>query len=317
MQVGMQAKTIKKVLREKVDAWLASIEDETVRKAAADNTIVTGGCIASMLLGEKINDFDLYFRSKETAVLVAKYYVARFNPKNKHGIPCAVVVQELPDRVKVVIKSAGIASEGGTTKDYEYFETQAEGEAADYVGDVMTDAGEIQDTHDELKEAALEVKDEGKPKYRPVFMSSNAITLSHRIQVVLRFCGAPEEIHANYDFAHCTNYWTSWDSALVLRPEALEALLARQLRYIGSKYPICSVLRTRKFIQRGWRINAGQYLKMVLQISELDLKDYAVLEEQLTGVDVAYFAEVLSKVREQDPTKINSAYLIEILGRMF
>ena len=48
-------------------------------------------------------------------------------------------------------------------------------------------------------------------------------------------------------------------------------LLARQLVYQGSKYPICSMIRTRKFLQRGWHINAGQYLKMAFQVSELDL----------------------------------------------
>lgn len=89
-------------------------------------------------------------------------------------------------------------------------------------------------------------------------MSTNAITLSHRLQIVNRFYGKPDEIHDNYDFVHCTNYWTSWDSELVLRPAALEALLTRELRYVGSKYPVCSLIRVRKFTARGWSINAGQ-----------------------------------------------------------
>ena len=60
-----------------------------------------------------------------------------------------------------------------------------------------------------------------------------------------------------------------------------------------------------------------QIVKMALQISDLDLKNTDVLENQLTGVDVAYFAELLAKVRADDPEKINSAYLIEIIDRMF
>ncbi|MCA9729903.1 MAG: hypothetical protein KC729_19625, partial [Candidatus Eisenbacteria bacterium] len=62
---------------------------------------------------------------------------------------------------------------------------------------------------------------------------------------------------------------------------------------------------------------AGQILKMSMQISALDLTDYAVLQDQLTGVDCAYFAEVLAKVKEKDPEKINQAYLVEIIDRMF
>ena len=43
----------------------------------------------------------------------------------------------------------------------------------------------------------------------------------------------------------------------------------------------------------------------------------ASLEDQLTGVDVAYFMEVIQKVKEKDPEKVNSAYLIEVIDRMF
>lgn len=317
--MGYKAKTIKTVIRKKVDAWLDSIEDQAVRDLAAKNTIITGGCIASMLLGEKVSDYDIYFRTRETAKAIADYYVARFDPKFKNGIPCKITVDtQKEDRIRIVIKSAGIASEDGTEKEYEYFESPAASQAEGYVGEIMPDKGEIEDTYEETERAALETgDDDGKPKFRPVFMSTNAITLSHKVQLILRFYGSPDEIHTNYDFVHCTCYWQSWDSELVLRTAALEALLAKELRYVGSKYPICSLIRLRKFIRRGFTINAGQIIKMVMQVSELNLKDPNVLEDQLTGVDVAYFAEVIAKVRENDPEKVNAAYLIEIIDRMF
>lgn len=313
----MKAKTIKAALRKKVDEWLTSIEDETVRALAAGNTIVTGGCIASMLLGEKVNDFDVYFRDYATTHAVASYYLARFKPVTRKGIPCAMFLDTTDGRIRIVIKSAGIASETGAQKPYEYFEARPEGESAGYVGEVMGDPGEIQDTYEQAEDAALAAEDDGKPKYRPVFMSTNAITLSHRVQIVNRFYGKPDEIHENYDYVHCTNYWASWDGDLVLRQPALEALLARELRYVGSKYPICSLIRLRKFIARGWSVNAGQILKMCMQISELDLKDMNVLQDQLTGVDAAYFCEIIAKLKEKDPEKVNAAYLVEIIDRMF
>lgn len=113
------------------------------------------------------------------------------------------------------------------------------------------------------------------------------------------------------------NYWESGTGNLVLKPEALEALLSRTLVYAGSQYPLCSVIRTRKFIKRGWRINAGQFLKMAMQIAELDMTNHEVLEEQLTGVDVAYFAEVIDKIKAKDPERVDAAYLTEIIDRMF
>lgn len=312
----MKAKTIKAVLRKKIDDWLASIEDESVRKLAADNTIVTGGAIASMLLKEPVNDFDVYFRTHEATLAVAKYYVARFDCKNKHGIKVPIFVQHEEGRIQIVVKSAGIASEDGAEVPYDYFEGRSDEAADAYVGEVMNDPGDIVDAQEDI-EAAAQATDDGKPAYRPIFLSTNAITLSHKMQIVLRFFGKPDEIHENYDFVHCTNYWTSWDSELTLRQAALESLLARELRYVGSKYPVCSIIRLRKFIRRNWTVNAGQMLKMMMQISALDLTDHAVLQDQLTGVDAAYFVQLVSKLKEKDADKVNSAYLIEIIDRMF
>lgn len=316
----MKAKTIKATIHKKIDKWLGTIEDKEVRDLAALNTIVTGGCIASMLLREKVNDFDLYFRTRETAIAVAEYYVGRFHISKRNGIPCEISVNtEDPERVKIIIRSAGVASEEEAEKPYEFFETQAEGEAGEYISEVMQDPGEIEETYEQTEQMALDTTDEEptKPKNRPIFLSTNAITLSGKIQLVLRFYGDPDTIHTYYDYVHCTNYWTSWNNELVLRKEALEALLTRELFYIGSKYPVCSVFRLRKFIRRGFSINAGQILKICMQISALDLTDINVLQDQLTGADCAYFLEVIGKLKEKDPEKVNSSYLIEIIDRMF
>ena len=255
----MKAKTIKAVIAKKMTEWWNSIEDEAVRNVAKKNTIVTGGCIASMLLKEQVNDFDVYFRTFEAAKQVAEYYVKRFDKDSGHGL-------------SVMIEGARIKI--GTEAGYR-------GETA---GDVKTlaDAGEIEDTYQAVQEGAEEITD---ASYRPVFLSTNAITLANRVQLVLRFYGEPEEIHKYYDFIHCTNYWKSWDHDLVLNQAALESLLSKELRYVGSKYPVCSIFRLRKFIKREWTINAGQILKMAYQVSELDLTDPKVLEDQLTGVD--------------------------------
>lgn len=315
----MKSKTIKAVIAKKMNEWWNSIEDEPLRERVKKATIVTGGCIASMLLKENVNDFDVYLKDFQTAVDLAFYYVKRFEVKSASGIPCNIDVNVHEGRVKVVIKSAGVASENGTDKPYEYFEGNPDTTAAaGYVGEVMQDPGEIEEAYTETERKALESPEEpaGKP-YRPIFMSTNAITLANRVQIVLRFYGEPEDIHKNYDFVHCTNYWSSWDGNLVLQPAALESLLAKELRYVGSKYPIASVFRLRKFIARQWTINAGQILKMVMQISELDLTNVKVLEDQLTGVDVAYFIQVIDALKEKDTEKVDSAYLVEIINRMF
>jgi len=314
---GFKAKTIKSVIRKKIDQWLETIEDIPLRERVAKNTIVTGGSITSMLLGEDVNDFDLYMRDHDTTLRLANYYVEKFISRKQKGIPTPMSVQDTDGRVKIVVKSAGIASSTGTEKPYEYFEGAPDSSAAAYIGDIIADPEKIEDTYQEIEEKALATEGESKNKYKPLFLTTNAITLSDKIQIVLRFYGEPDKIHENYDFVHCTCYWTSWNNELVLRPEALEAMLAKELKYIGSKYPLCSMVRVRKFVQRGWKINAGQILKMAMQISQLDLTNLSILEDQLTGVDTAYFLQLIQNLKDKDPEKVNAAYLIEIVDRIF
>ena len=91
--------------------------------------------------------------------------------------------------------------------------------------------------------------------------------------------------------------------------------------YTGSKYPICSLFRMRKFITRGWKINVGQILKMCMQVSELDLMDIDTLEDQLIGVDSLYFVTLINKFREmkvKDPKfELSVPYLLSIIDQIF
>ena len=313
----MNRRTINKVFTKKHNDFVASIEDKNVRDLVNTHSIITGGAIASMLLNEKVNDYDYYFDNKETVVAVAEYYVKKFNELHKDNKYLTTTTLNKPtvevdgDRVKIVVPSAGIVSEKNSTDGYSYFESLPDEAGMDYV-DAVTSGDDADSKHMDSIE---------KDAYRPIFMSSNAITLSNKVQLVIRFYGEADEIHKNYDFAHCCNYWTSKDRQLVLHPHALESLLSKHLQYQGSLYPVCSVIRTRKFLKQGWYINAGQYLKMCFQVSELDLSNIKVLEEQLTGVDSAYFHQVIQyckKRQEEDKDfKVTTPYLVSIIDKIF
>lgn len=319
----MKKKTINAVICKKFDDFLGSIKDEKVRDLVKKNTIITGGCIASMLLKEEVKDYDLYFTDKETVVAVASYYVNEFrkikNPKHSGGQNIEIYVDHETERVKIHIKSAGVASETSNDK-YEYFESRPDDEGQSYVDTLVESLTPKEEILHQLTDEVVE-----KERYRPVFLSANAVTLSDGIQLVIRFYGNPEEIHDNYDYVHCTNYWTSKDRKVVLKQDALEALLSKELQYIGSKYPLASVIRTRKFLKRGWSINAGQYLKMAFQLSQLDLTDFETLEDQLIGVDVAYFAQLVeglqahSKKEKEEGRefKLEYGYLATVIDRIF
>lgn len=292
IRYGRKRSGIKKQLQNKLNSWLESIDDPVVQKLASENVIVTGGSIASMLLGEKVNDYDVYFRDIKTTKAVAEYYVKKFLEKNE-GYDIEVrretiknIKDEEEDRVTIFVSSGGVASDEDIQTDYMDQEDQPEPEE--------------------------------NGSYKPIFLSQNAITLSDKFQIVIRFYGEPDQIHRNYDFVHAMNYYDFKENHLELKPEALECLLSRTLVYRGSLYPIASLFRTKKFIERGWRISAGEQLKIAWQISELDLTNKAVLREQLTGVDQAYLTQLINALEQiDDKDKLNSTYVGSIIDKIF
>ena len=328
----MNSKNIKKHLNAKLNNWLASIEDDNVKKILRENVIITGGALVSLLTGEKVHDYDVYLRTNEACKAVAEYYVQQWNKTHEDSqISLRVVPPETiqvptyedgirktdengqpafhsvvtPERIKVFVQSAGVVEEKPV-------ETEVDAP--------FPPIEEVEKT-DEDKATEEAAEETGKPKYRLVFMSSNAITLSDKIQIVVRFYGEVEVIHKNYDFAHCTCSWTSWNNEVQLPEKALECIINKELYYIGSKYPLCSIIRTRKYLERGYHINAGQYVKMAFQLTELNLYNLETLEDQLTGVDSGYFMMMIEalkkKADESGEAVVDKSYVFELINRMF
>lgn len=320
---GLKPKTIRRIIRRKLDEWLETIEDLGVRELAKRDVFVTGGSIASMLIGERIKDFDLYFKTEETVVAIANYYTKKFIEINRNysGPVPQVRIENIVNlkgeterRVVIWVQSAGAVGEGlnDSAQMYSYFEAtdNAAGDAADeYL--VQMVAG--------LKAGTEEGTE--KPSYRPVFLSQNAITLTDKVQLVIRFFGQPADIYKNYDFAHVCQSYSYADDKLDLDNEALTCLLSRTLLYRGSLYPIASIFRIKKFVERGWRVSAGQMLKIAYQTSKVDFNNPRVLREQLTGVDQAYMHQVIEMMQDHQAkmgtNDIDETYLCKLIDFLF
>ncbi|WPQ59873.1 hypothetical protein [Paenibacillus polymyxa] len=133
-------------------------------------------------------------------------------------------------------------------------------------------------------------------KYQPLVVTANAISFSDGVQVIMRYTGNPNELAKNFDFLHSKGIYMYKRDELILSPETQEAIQNKRLIYTGSDYPLASLIRTRKFVSRGWKINAGQYLKIALDLNKLQLSDPQVLREQLVGVDLLHYANFLEKL---------------------
>lgn len=302
----MNKKNMRKSLEAKLNDWIKYIDDDDVVKEIKENAIVTGGALVSLLTGEEPNDYDIYFKTFDSCLRVSEYYARKWNQAHPNKSKVQILTEKKDEsgevigkeRITCFIRSSGIVVEDN--------ERSIDDESEPII--------------DEQSET-IESEDVEKPKYRPRYFLTNAISLSDKIQIVIRFHGPVEEIHKNYDFAHCTCSYDFKTNKINLPEKALECIINKELYYMGSRYPLCSIIRTRKFIGRGWHINAGQYLKMCLQLNELDLHDFDTFRDQLTGVDSTYFAiaiDGIEKRMESDPEFIvDNNYLFEVINRIF
>jgi hypothetical protein len=295
----MQIKTIRRNIDTKLNDWLSSIDNPELVEELRKNVLVSGGAIASMLLNENVNDYDIYINDIEVLINLCRYYTSDFSDEIQilDGRYYNAYMEEFKTWVEIddKYKSARKISIENLKADQIklWFENKE---------------GMFKPEYTEEEKAKL--------NYKPVFFSPNAISLSNDIQIVIRFHGDNEAIHKTFDFVHATNYFT-FEQGLVTNISALESILAKQLKYNGSLYPITSVIRMKKFLKRGWNCNAGEILKMAFQISELYLKDPNVLEEQLIGVDIAYFAILIKILRGVSANKYTSAYLNTVIDKVF
>ena len=295
---AMQIKTIEKVILNKMNEWLETITDEDLRKETKDNLLVSGGSIASMLMGADVNDYDVYIKDIDVLKKLADYYVKPFESEG-------VWIADGREKEKLM-------KEYDVSEKLNYYSITLRNLKEDQIK-LMFDK----------KEGGIrlnEEKSKDELNYEPVFFSPNAISLSNDLQIVLRFWGDNKKIHETFDFVHATNYFT-FETGLVTNIAALESILTRTLKYQGSHYPVTSIIRAKKFIKRGFNIGAGELLKIMFQISQLDLSNPDVLEEQLIGVDVAYFEILIKALRgkfsSDEDFKLNTKYFNELVDKIF
>ena len=194
----MQIKTISKIIKAKLNSWLDSITDEELKKKLKDNILVSGGSITSLFLNEPVNDYDIYVKTTDLAKKVAEYYSKNY-PEIKvfRGDYKEKYYQDIELHKEINPFSAGIAGS--------------------FFRNLKPD--QVKLWFNREIGYKTEHKDEGLEKYIPLYFSPNAISLSDKVQIVLRFTGNSEQIHKTFDFVHATNYFT-FEEGLVTNKKA-------------------------------------------------------------------------------------------------
>ena len=298
----MNKKRIAQRLNIETKKWIDTIQDDELKVKVRENVVVAGGAITSLLEGETPNDYDVYIKDFKVLVDLANYYAGLWNNDGRHKSKVTIQV-DMPE-----LDVPKLDSEVKDSKVICFI--TSEGVAGDKEEVIKASAG---------TEANIEVDEDEVADYRPVFFTDNAISLKGKIQLVLRFWGEPEKIISSFDYVHCTNYFDRGEQNLHINNDALMSILNKQLSYVGSQFPICSLFRMRKYMERGYTISAGEILKMAFQISKLDLTDIEVLREQLIGVDTTYMIALVDRLEkaQEENIDIDYSYVVGLIDEIF
>jgi len=112
--------------------------------------------------------------------------------------------------------------------------------------------------------------------------------------------GSPLHIFESFDFTICMGSYDFAADEFVLHQNFLKHLAQRRLVFhVGTRFPICSILRILKYQKRGYSISGVEMLKATLAVHRLEMETYADVREQLMGIDTAFLRELTDKFKEE------------------
>ena len=98
---------ISNILDDVVNQWLDSIDNEELRNTFAENVLVSGGSIGSLIRNETPNDYDLFFRNQKTVNLISNYYQQYDNSGNFRIISITKNAVTFENGIQLVLKYSG------------------------------------------------------------------------------------------------------------------------------------------------------------------------------------------------------------------
>lgn len=190
------------------------------------NAIIAGGAITSVVTGRKINDYDIYFKTKEEFEKANKYFVS--------------------------------------SKDFK----------------------------------AVAVTDNANT-YKRESVSEEFIITIQLIKAEHLFFDDSEDLIKSFDFTINMAAYDIKTDMLYMHKDFIDHNIERKLVYNEDTiYPIVSMHRAIKYMQRGYNFSGYEQVKIALAINNLMMKDYRDLKVQLQGIDTSVFQLITDKLME-------------------
>ena len=120
-----------------------------------------------------------------------------------------------------------------------------------------------------------------------------------------KYYDSPEDVFESFDFTVCMGAYDFMTEEFVLDEDFLKHNAQKNLNFNpATDFPLISLLRTKKYQQRGYFLSATEMMKIGLTCNKLKIENYDELKDQLGGMygldftDV--FAELIDKPFDMD-----------------
>lgn len=122
------------------------------------------------------------------------------------------------------------------------------------------------------------------------------------VQLITRFTGEAKDIFQWFDFTVTHGAYDFEKEVFVFGDRFFMDVSKRRLVYSGaSKYPICAMYRTKKYVARGYELPGATIMHIALSIVQLQIENYQQLKEQLMGIDTMYLQKLLEAKQPNAP----------------
>lgn len=111
-------------------------------------------------------------------------------------------------------------------------------------------------------------------KFKVKLITENAINLSDKIQLIIKFTGHPTIVIEKFDWQHIKSYFI-YPDIITFTNDVYKLIVEKELIYTGSDYPLSSMMRLKKYIKKGWNVSNTTILHIALEIAEaFDYSDF-------------------------------------------
>jgi hypothetical protein len=126
----------------------------------------------------------------------------------------------------------------------------------------------------------------------------------------------PQALFDFYDFTICMGAYNF--RKFVLHENFFQHLSQRRLIFNHkTKYPICSLMRVRKFLERGYKISYTELIKIALSVHGLNLDSLSVLKDQLEGIDALFLKPLIDKLQDRLEEKYDLGLFLQLIEETF